>query len=71
MRYETKPEHIRPQMQTRRAKNFPTTKEEDDQTFGETPNIYDLKTHTRRTIFKQPREVGGSLTELLPLLALF
>ena len=58
MRYETKPEHIRPQMQIRREKNFPKTKEEEDQQFGESPAIYDLKTHTRRTIFKHPREVG-------------
>lgn len=71
MRYETKPEHIRPQMQTRRGKDFPKTKEEEDQETGETSGIYDLKTHTRRTIFKQPKEVGGSLLQFLPLLALF
>jgi hypothetical protein len=73
MRYETAPNFIRPQ--TRRVrKTFPITKEEEHQMYGEKPSIYDAKTHTRKTIFKQPiamgHGVGGGLDimSLLPLM---
>ena len=76
MRYETAPNFIRPQ--TRRVrKTFPITKEEEHQMYGEKPSIYDAKTHTRKTIFKQPMThsamghgVGGGLDimSLLPLM---
>jgi hypothetical protein len=76
MRYETKPEFIRPP--TRRVrKTFSTTKEEEHQSYGEHPSIYNIKTHTRKTIFKQPmthaqmgHSLGGGLDvmSLLPLM---